>query len=68
MQGARMISLAAAQRDVAHALEGLSRTDQVTVLLGVLGEIGRRSGDPALFMALVQEAVRERTQAPAAFW
>ena len=54
--------LAAAQCDVAYALEGLSRTDR-DGLLGVLGETGKRrkAAIRALFM-LVQEVVRAHAQ------
>lgn len=58
--GARPVSLAVAAREVRVALEGVSRTDKIAVLVGVLAEEAQRSGQAPLFLALVQEAVRER--------
>lgn len=60
MMGAREPVLVAAAQDVRAALEGLSHRDQVGVVVGVLAGLGQRSGDVALFMALVQATVRDR--------
>lgn len=60
VEGARLVSLTVAATDVRAALEGLSTTDQVGVLMGVLAGLGRRTGDAKLFLALVQQAVADR--------
>lgn len=51
---------AMAVREVRAALDGLGHRDQVEVMLEVLAELGRRSGQPALFGALLAAALRER--------
>lgn len=60
MQGARAVSLAVAARDVSGAMEGMGRSDKVLVLVGVLAEAARASGEPALFCALVHQALLDR--------
>ena len=49
-----------ARMAVNAALCGMSPEDRVRVLLGILAEEGRTSGDQTLFMALVHEAIGER--------
>lgn len=51
---------AVAAQDVREAMGPLNLQDQVAVLLDVLAERGRASGQPALFLALVQQTMRER--------
>ncbi len=60
--GARGAGMAAAERDVGAALEGLARTDKIAVLVGVLAAEAARSGQPRLFFALLQQAVRDRVR------
>lgn len=58
--GARVAVQAEAAREVGAALDGMARSDKVTVLIGVLADEARRSGEPALFCALVHQALRDR--------
>ena len=60
VQGARLVSLQVAERDVAAALEGLSHSDKIAVLCGVLAEMAQRSGQPAVFRGLLHQALGER--------
>ena len=60
MEGARAVSVAVAAREVSWALDGVPRPDKISVLVGVLAEEARRSGEPALFCALVHQALRDR--------
>lgn len=60
VEGARVLSVAVAIRDVGVALDGLGRPDKVSALVGVLALEAARSGEPALFAALVHQALRDR--------
>lgn len=60
VNGARREALAAAAQDVRTSLDGLSHSDKVGVLVGVLAGLGQHSGDVPVFLALVQATVRER--------
>ena len=58
------LSLAIAAQDIREAIQLFDLPNQVAVLMLVLVERGRASGDVPLFLALVNEALRERLALP----
>jgi hypothetical protein len=58
--GAGPLAAATANREVAVALAGLTRAQRMAVLMLHLEVLARESGDPAVFLALLHEAMRER--------
>lgn len=58
--GAQAVSVGAAVAEIDAALRPLSHRERVEALMAVLAGLGRDSGQPRLFCALVRESLSQR--------
>ena len=58
--GAGQVAAVAAAGEVAVAMTGLTRAERLAVLQFQLAALARESADPALFVALLAEALRKQ--------
>lgn len=58
--GAGPVAAAVATVEVAQALAGLTQAERLGVLKVQVAQLARDSGQPALFLALLHQALREQ--------